>query len=141
MSKLDGVPAGTLRETLGHATDAKAAMRLMLAIAYKDGVDVETLSDRYGIPRSTIYYWFDRLEELPLEEAITDESPPGRPAKLSASERETVVTWVRGTPEEQGLDAAEWTPELLRDHIRSEFGVEYSLGHVRRLLRKESNTY
>jgi transposase len=59
---------------------------------------------------------------------------------LSASERETVVAWVRGTPDEQGIDADEWTPELLRDHIRSEFGVEYSLGHVRRLLREESNT-
>lgn len=137
MDKLDGVPVATLRKALERAEDAKAAKRLMIAIAYRDGVDVATLSDRYGLPESTIYYWLDRFEEQPVDAAATDDSAPGRPAKLAPEQRELVGEWLRRSPREQGVDAAEWTPELLRKRIRQEFGVDYSLGHVRRLLREE----
>jgi transposase len=138
MPKLEGMSTERLRTALDRAEDAKAATRLMVAIAYKDGVDVATLSERYDIPKSTVYYWFDRLEERPLDAAVTDESPPGRPSKLSVEDRETVREWLATTPREQGLDADEWTPELLRDRIADAFGVTYSLGHVRRIRREES---
>lgn len=49
MSKLDGPPSDHLRTALDEAEDAKAAKRLMVALAYKDGVDVDTISERYDI--------------------------------------------------------------------------------------------
>lgn len=45
----------------------------MIALAYKDGVDVDTISDRYVIPQSTIYYWHDRFENIPTADALRDE--------------------------------------------------------------------
>lgn len=134
MGLLESVSTTALRGALDRATGAKAAKRLMVAIAYKDGVDVETLSERYGIPESTIYYWFDRFEDAPIDEAIVDEQRPGRPPKLSADQRATVAEWVRASPRDQGLDAEEWTADLLRERIHETFGVSYSVGHVRRLL-------
>ena len=73
MRKLDDVGSDTLRSALNEAGSAKAAKRLMVALAYKDGVTVETISTRYAIPQSTVYYWLSRFEERPIEEAITDE--------------------------------------------------------------------
>lgn len=82
MNKLDDIDVGALRDALEETSSAKAAKRLMIALAYADGVRVEALSDRYDIPRATVYSWLDRFEQQSISEAIEDESRPGRPSKL-----------------------------------------------------------
>lgn len=133
MSKLENTSIDDLRAALSRVEEAKAAIRLMTAIAYKDGVPVATVSERYGIPRSTVYYWLDRVEAQPLDDALTDQPRPGRPPALSAEERETVESWLAASPDAHGLDAEEWTPKLLRDYVQSTFGIDYSTGHIRRV--------
>jgi transposase len=132
MGKLDGIPADRLRTALSEAEDAKAAKRLVVALAYKDDVHVDTIAARYGIPQSTIYYWLDRFATQPLADALEDESRPGRPPKLAAEQRETVESWLEEAPETFGYDAETWRAEDLRDHIREVFGVDYSVAHVGR---------
>ena len=136
MSKLDGVSGDALREELRAVGTAKAAKRLMVALAYKDGVPVATLSERYGVPESTLYYWLDRFASEPVSEAIEDDDRPGRPKKLDDADREAVFAALADSPDDHGLDAPGWTPELVREFIEREFGVSYSLGHVRRLIRQ-----
>ena len=134
MADLEGITASELRGELKTADDPKAVKRLMVALAYLDGVSVGTLVDRYGFPQSTVYSWLDRFEERSLDEALHDDDRPGRPPKLAADQRETLAERLRQPPDEFGLDAAAWTPELLREHVEREFGVRYSVGHTRRLL-------
>jgi transposase len=136
MGKLDHVDPAALREQLAETTDAKATKRLMVALDYLDGVAVDDLSDRYGIPRSTVYYWLSRFEERPIEEAITDEDRPGRPTALDRSVLEDVVAT---PPREYGVDGEEWSPATLRDVLDDRFDVSYSEGHVRRLLKELSD--
>lgn len=132
MAKLAEISVEELQMALGQVDEAKAAKRLMVALAYKDGVDVETISERYGVPQSTIYYWLDRLETQPLADALRDESRPGRPPKLNENQRELVESWVDGSPAALGYEAETWRAEDLRDQIRESFGVEYSVPHVKR---------
>lgn len=120
MGKLEGVTAERLRNHLHKAESQKAVKRLMVALAYKDGVAVDTLNERYDIPTSTIYYWLDRFEEQLIENAITDESRPGCPAKLSAAEREAFYTDLAESPTSFGYDASEWSPELAQRHLEAE---------------------
>lgn len=136
MDKLDGISGCDLREALAGTSDHKAVRRLMVAIAYKNGDHVERLSDLYGFPKSTIYYWLDRFEKRGLGGALADESRPGRPRKLDEDERESLATDLEIFPTEFGYEAEEWTPKLVRKQISQKYGVEYSLGHVRRLLRE-----
>ena len=136
MNKLEDVDPAGLQAALADADDAKTAKRLMIALAYRDGTPVGTLSDRYDIPKSTIYYWLDRFEKQPISEAIEDEDRPGRPSKLDDDEHERLEQAVESPPSEYGLGDGEWTPEALQAYIEREFGVAYSLGHVRRLLRQ-----
>jgi transposase len=77
MNKLEDVDAGALRDALEETSSAKAAKRLMIALAYVDGVRVETLNNRYDIPRTTVYSWLNRFEQQSISEAIEDESRPG----------------------------------------------------------------
>lgn len=136
MGKLDGVSREALLAELEATDSPKAVKRLMVALAYRDGVSVSTLADRYGIPESTLYYWLDRFAELPVEEAADDDDRPGRPAELDDADREALFRALADPPDAHGFDAAAWTPGLVRTFIEREYGVSYSLGHVRRLLRE-----
>jgi transposase len=136
MNKLADVDAEALQAALTTAASPKAVKRLMIALAYADGVRVETLSERYDIPRATVYSWLDRFEYQSISEAVTDESRPGRPAKLDASQREQLSDELAESPAEVGYESSEWTPERVQHHIEQTYGVSYSLGHVRRLLRE-----
>lgn len=131
MGKLDGVSADALRDRLADVESAKAAKRLMVALAYQDGVLVSELSDRYGVPASTLYYWLDRFEERTLDDAIEDQKRPGRPSKLDDGERTAFETALRNPPRDAGYDADEWSPELAQRHLEETFDVSYSLGHIR----------
>ena len=136
MNKLDEVGADDLRRALSTVESAKAAKRLMVALAYKDGVSVSVLARRYDIPRSTLYYWLDRFEEQSIDDAIEDEPRPGRPPKLSESGRRRLRSALDRTPAEFGYGADSWTPSLVTSYVEEAFGVSYSEGHVRRLMRE-----
>ncbi|MFC4451446.1 helix-turn-helix domain-containing protein [Halorussus aquaticus] len=136
MDKLDGVPLSSLQQQLDAVESAKAAKRLMVAIAYKDGVPVSVLSERYGVPESTLYYWLDRIADEPLAEAVEDDDRPGRPSELDADQREALFDALADSPAAYGFDASSWTAQLVREFVEREFGVSYSLGHVRRLIRE-----
>jgi transposase len=128
MGKLEELDVDQLKAALDEVTSAKGAKRLMVALAYKDGVDVDVLSDRYSIPQSTIYYWLDRFEERGIEGALEDEQRPGRPPKLTAEQRAEVESWLTDPPE--GIK--EWTARQLQQRIAEEFDVEYSTAHLHR---------
>lgn len=128
MAKLEEIDADRLRAALEGATSAKSVKRLVIALAYKDGVNTDVLSTRYGIPQSTIYYWLDRFEERGLEEALVDEHRPGRPSKLTAEQRAEVESWLANPPE----GAERWDAQRLQRRIAEEFDVEYSTAHVHR---------
>ncbi|ADJ15316.1 helix-turn-helix domain-containing protein [Halalkalicoccus jeotgali] len=135
MGKLEDVSAADLREALATTENHKAVRRLMVALAYKDGDRVKHLCRLYGIPESTLYYWLDRFETRGLDGALEDEPRPGRPPKVDESTRNSLAADLTDSPAKFGYDRAKWTPELVKDHLEREYGVEYSLGHVRRVLR------
>jgi transposase len=139
MDKLAGTPVESLLEEFQNAESAKATKRLMIALAYKDGVSVDALSARYGLSRSTIYSWLDRFENRSMKAALQDDSRPGRPPKLDEAQQAALRAALESSPTTLDYDQSTWTPELLQRHIEREFQVSYSLGHTRRFLRGMAN--
>lgn len=136
MTKLSETSRSALLDAFHGASEAKPVKRLMVAIAYLDGVPVDTLAKRYDIPRSTIYAWLDRFEDESIEEAIRDGSRPGRPAELDPGEFVELASDIADGPTSHGFTENEWTANRLKSHISSAYGVDYSEGHARRLLRQ-----
>lgn len=136
MRKLRNVDEDALQTAFREARDGKAVKRLTMAIAYLDGVSVATLSDRYEIPESTIYAWLDRFEEESIEDALQDDTGPGRPPELEPHEFVQLASKIADGPRQHGFGANEWTASLLQTHISAAYDVEYSEGHARRLLRQ-----
>jgi transposase len=139
MPDLADVDPADLRAALDRVETATAATRLVVALAYLDGVPVDTVVERYGVPRSTAYAWLERFEERPPLAAATDDERTGRPPALDADQRATLDSALEAPPADAGVDAPEWTPAAVRTYVEREFGVEYSLGHVRRLLRERGD--
>lgn len=108
----------------------------MIAFVYADRVRVETLSDRYGIPRASVYSWLDRFEHQPISDPIEDDSRPGRPSELEIPNREKLLDDLRKSPRKLGCDASDWSPELAEHHIEEKYDATYSLEHICRLLRE-----
>ncbi|MCO8243645.1 MULTISPECIES: helix-turn-helix domain-containing protein [unclassified Haladaptatus] len=82
MAQLEDVSTAALREALQDADDATTTKRIMVAIAYKQGVSQTELADWYGLSRKTIYNWLQRFEEESIRNAASDKPRSGRPPKL-----------------------------------------------------------
>lgn len=136
MRKLQGVAIADLRAAFADVEGAKPAKRLAMAIAYLDGVPVDTLADRYDVPRSTIYAWLDRFEQDPLADALRDGDRPGRPAALAPHEFVSLANDIADGPGRHGFEGGRWTASRLQTHISAAYDVDYSTGHARRLLRQ-----
>lgn len=139
MSRLEHVSADELRDYLDDVAGKQATLRLVAGINYKAGVTQTELADWYGVSRSTIHNWLTRLERLEaeaLEDVIYDDSRPGRPPKLTEQQWNELVTVLDTSPAEAGLDEPAWSPKLAQQYIREEYDVDYSLRHIRELLRR-----
>lgn len=115
MNKFEDVDADALRGALADTTDPKTAKRLMIALAYDEGVPVETLSERYGIARSTVYLWLNRFEKYSLADAVHDDPRPGRSAILNENQQRELSEALQQRPTAFGLERDSWSPELVQE--------------------------
>lgn len=135
MAKLENVTLDELHEALDQVEEKKATQRLMLAILYKQGPSVPMIATWFDLRARLLYRWFSEMEEEPLMEAIYDDPPPGRPPKLTDEHREQFEEVLQESPANVGIDASAWTPKIVRQYLFDEFDAEYTLRHVRRLLK------
>jgi len=136
MGRLDGVTLDELQEQLGEADKKKPVKRLLAAIAYKQGDSKDRLAERHDVSLKTIYNWLDRFEEQPIEQAPYDDPRSGRPAKLTDDDREAFIADLHESPKESGYDRQVWFPLLVYQHLQEQYNVEYSLVHIRRMMRE-----
>lgn len=135
MSLLEQTTVEELQDALDVVEAKKPTQRLMLAILYKRGPSVPMIADWFDMREETIYRWFRRLEREPLLEAVYDEPRPGRPPKLTDAQREAFGRALQRSPRDVGRDGEHWTPAIAKTFLADEFDVEYSIRHVRRLMR------
>lgn len=102
---------------------------LMLA----DGLPIPTITQRLGVGRSTVYAW---LTDFLLDRfsSLQQRKSPGRPPKLSPSQKQRLCDLVAAGPEAAGYSTGCWHSALLQALIWREFGVMYTVHYVSELL-------
>ena len=139
VSRPENVTVGELRQYLTEVEGTTATRRIKVGIDHKEGTPQTTLAERYDVSRTTVHNWLNRLERLadePLEDVVYDDDRPGRPSKLDDEQRERLADVLEQPPDRLGYNTTEWTPRLVREYVRKTFDVDYSLSHVRDLLRE-----
>jgi transposase len=141
MGRLDEITIDELHEKLAQTEGNKATQRVLAAIGRKQGATLNELAERHNVAEKTIRNWLDRFAEQPLSDAPYDENRSGRPTKLSNSEQQELFEQLHQSPSEFGYDREVWFPELVHQHIKEKFGVEFSIRHVYRLMDEAGLSY
>lgn len=141
MARLENISVEELEDALADASGKRETQRLMAAIIYKRGPSAPMIAEWLDTREQTLYRWFDRIEEEPIEQAVQDRQRPGRPSKLSDADKEEFFETVQNTPAEGGYDQPAWTTALAQQLLEDEFDVEYSRRHVQRLLKDAGLTW
>lgn len=141
MDRLEDIPTEDLWPLLDDIEESVPTQRVLAAIATKQSDSTSRLADRHNVSQQTIRNWLSRFEDRPLEDAPFDDPRAGRPRKLTEEEHERLVAELQQSPEAAGLDGQAWFPRLVYHHLQSEYGVEYSLRHIRRLMREAGLTW
>lgn len=72
MDRRTGISTAKLRDWLADVGEKETTMRLMAAIASKEGASIEEIADTYGWERETVAEWFDGFEAKPLTRVIDE---------------------------------------------------------------------
>lgn len=133
MVDLSDTSTAELRAALAEVEASTPTLRIVAAIAVKEGVSQTTLASWFGVERKTIYNWLSRFEDGDPVTAARDADRPGRPRKLDSRDRERLAATLADPPSAHGYEDESWTPRLVQDLLDHRFDVAYSRSSCRRL--------
>ena len=109
-------------------------IRHITALLYLgDGLSVAEVAVRVGVSASTIYAWLHAFV-LQRGASLRYGASPGRPCKLTPTQKERLKALVTAGPQAAGYPTACWSGLLLQDLIYREFGRLYNAHYVCTLL-------
>jgi len=120
---------------LSHGTLEEIRVRAVRQVV-EGGASPETVIRTLGLHRSGIYKWISQYHAGGYE-ALRSKPLHGRPRKLDARHEQWIYSAVTGkNPLQLKFQYALWTAGMVRDFIRSRYGVAMSVTSVNRLLKK-----
>jgi len=114
--------------------------RLSALVLLADGRAVPDIAARLGVCTETVYAW--RAAFLVQRWAsLVRRTSPGRPAKLTTTQRAQLKAMILAGPEAAGYDTGCWNSALREDLIQREFGRLYNVHYLSELLRNLGLSY
>jgi transposase len=110
-------------------------IRELAMIAMQKGMSPDDAADIFGVGRSTAFNW--RKEFLDSgTAAFAVKTSTGRPSRLTDKQLDRIRKLVIGKdPRQLQFDFAMWTRQMIRDLIKREFDIDYTLQAVGVILR------
>jgi len=128
-----------------HTTAQQVALRARVTLAAADGLNNAQIARQLGVDVDTVRLWRQRwlgfqavtLEDLSVEERLTDAPRPGRPAQMTAEQVCQVIALACEAPSTSGRPISQWTSREIADEIVMRGIVaQISPRHAARLLKK-----
>jgi transposase len=86
------------------------------------------------VAESSVYDWQSKFREGGLA-ALSTKIASGRRRLLTDKQLLQLYRWLRGNPRQVQFDFGLWTRKIVRDLIRREFGIDYTLQNVGKILK------
>jgi len=120
--------------------DRRVVQRATALLLLTEQVPVERVAARVGAGVSTVYGW---LRAFLAEQfaSLVYRTSPGRPAKLTKTQKRQLHALVAAGPEAAGYATGCWNSAIVQDLIAREFGVRYSVQYVAELLKHLGFSY
>ena len=111
----------------------RVAKRLHATILNHGGKTSGEIADLLKAPRSRVSEWLACYESQGVE-GLLEGHRPGRPAGLSAAQKEELAGIIDSGPVAYGFMSGVWNSIMVAKVIDDEFGIRYDPRHVRRIL-------
>jgi len=120
--------------------DTRLVRRITVLLALGQRQPLSTVSTTFGVGEATLYRWVSAFLVAGLD-SLVYHRPPGRPAKLTGTQKTRLRTLLLAGPEAAGYPTAAWNGPLVQDLIQREFGVLYNVHYVSDLLHNLGFSY
>jgi len=117
----------------GSAKKLEARRRMAAGMLAK-GRGIREVARTIGAAPSSVKRWKDAIEKGG-KNALKSKPHTGRPSRLSAKQRQSLLQILQRGPRAAKLRADQWTCSRVGTVIRRCFGVKYHPDHVSRILR------
>lgn len=107
--------------------------RIHALLTLAEGKALDEVAEMLGVGEQTVRDWVHAFL-LRGVDSLFYHARPGRPAKLTGSQRQELKGLVLAGPEAAGYSSACWTSGMIADLIHLRFRVEYAPGYVCHLL-------
>ena len=127
-----------------HQTGQQMALRARIILAASSGQTNTAIAQKYEVKHDMVKLWRNRwvklqdisLEDLSVEERLSDAPRPGAPAKITADQRCKIEALACEKPENSGRPISQWTVREIADEVMKRKIVESISGrHAARLLK------
>lgn len=114
--------------------DPRAVRRLSVLVMIGSKMALENILALWNVSPQSVYNWLNEFVRYRWE-SLEYEKAPGRPPRLTKSQKRKLSEWIEAGPEACGYTTGCWTSILIQDLIWQKFHVLYTRFYVCELLR------
>jgi len=114
--------------------DLRAVRRVTVLIMIGERMALVDILSIWNVSQQTVYTWLNEFIRKRWD-SLKYGKAPGRPPRLTKSQKSQLSQWIEAGPEAQGYATGCWTSLLIQDLIYRQFHVLYNRFYVCELLR------
>jgi transposase len=120
--------------------DLRLVRRIHALLALADGMSVQEVAEMWNLGDQTVRDYRTALLVHGLA-SLGYKRPPGRPSKLTKTQRRALATVLKAGPQASGYTSGCWNTPMIQDLIQRRFGVEYHPHYLCTLLQNMGFSY
>jgi len=124
-----------LKQLYDTEKNAKAKLRLLVAIQRKEGNTLESIAYSLQKPKTTIHDWLKRIDSKELNGRY-DIKQKGNKSKITLKQREELEKMLDESPQNQNMPFTLWTTTLVQYIIYKRFNISYNQSAIWKIVKK-----
>jgi len=118
----------------------KLVKRIHALLDLAQGQSVHDVAERLALGEQTVRDYRNQFLFKGMA-SLVYKSPPGRPSKLTKTQRKQLAEWIKVSPQDSGYTSGCWNTPMIQDLIWRQFGVEYHPHYLCTLLKNMGFSY
>jgi len=118
----------------------KLVKRIHALLALAQGQSVSEVADMMSLGEQTVRDYRNQFL-LKGMASLVYKSSPGRPSKLTKTQRQQLAEWIKASPQDSGYTSGCWNTPMIQDLIWRQFGVLYNPHYLSTLLKNMGFSY
>src|SRR5919199_6969971 len=114
--------------------------RIHALLAIAEGMAVSEVAQMLTLGEQTVRDYLNQFLWKGVA-SLVYKRPPGRPSKLTKTQRKQLAEWIKASPQDSGYTSGCWNTPMIQDLIQRHFGVAYHPHYIATLLKNLGFSY